>query len=270
MWQVFKRKDILFVPFIVTAVTIVSLFIISQIITLNSIRLLKTSTDVINLAGKERMFAQQIIKIVAADDLGGQTINLNMDSIIREFFKDHAALISYFLPQNEKRKKFLFSYAGLKQLDNTFRDFYTSVISTPDTVNVNENFIGLINRQETYLVQVEHLITAIDNFSKHKTNNFRKTEEIIFGALIVIILFEIIFVFFPIIRKVQKQNEQLKAVAFNQSHIIRQPVANIKGLLCLLTDIKPDEDEAKKLIVMANSEVERLDSIIEDNVTATQ
>jgi PAS domain S-box-containing protein len=62
---------------------------------------------------------------------------------------------------------------------------------------------------------------------------------------------------------VEEQNEQLKKIAFMQSHVIRAPLAKIKGLtdLIMLNDITTYD---KELFTYLGSSVDELDSVIID------
>lgn len=59
-------------------------------------------------------------------------------------------------------------------------------------------------------------------------------------------------------KQIQQQVNSIKAIAWKQSHIIRSPIANLKGLMALLED-DPSNSEALKYI---NMELERLDSVL--------
>src|SRR6266536_4320834 len=91
-----------------------------------------------------------------------------------------------------------------------------------------------MNKQALYLKQTDAFILAIDNNSKSKVEKFQQREILITIVSIIIVSIEVIFIFIPTIEKIKKQNEQFRTIAFNQSHVIRRPLVNIKGLLILL------------------------------------
>ena len=117
-------------------------------------------------------------------------------------------------------------------------------------------------------IKYDAFILAIDNNSKSKIEKFQQKEILITIISIITVLLEVIFIFIPIIEKIKKQNEQFRTIAYNQSHVIRQPLANIKGLLYFIDCTKVDED-IRSLLGLAKSEAEKLDTIIKNNVSNT-
>jgi len=65
--------------------------------------------------------------------------------------------------------------------------------------------------------------------------------------------------------QIQRQNEQLRDIAWMQSHLTRQPLATILGLVNIL-DKKSMTDDNKKIIGMLEETVEKLDLVIRDIV----
>lgn len=67
--------------------------------------------------------------------------------------------------------------------------------------------------------------------------------------------------------KIEAQLTQLKEIAWEQSHILRSPLANILGLTKLMVDIEsPRLNEETEIYVKLLHEVERLDLVITDIV----
>jgi len=61
-------------------------------------------------------------------------------------------------------------------------------------------------------------------------------------------------------KKIQNQINSIKEMAWKQSHLIRSPLANLKGLISLLKDEPSDKEILKNTL----AELERLDNIIID------
>ncbi|MCH7412083.1 PAS domain-containing protein [Belliella sp. R4-6] len=70
--------------------------------------------------------------------------------------------------------------------------------------------------------------------------------------------------------KILRQNEALKKIAWNQSHIVRKPVANILGLCGLLKDENKSNLEIELLIDLIRESVEELDKVIHENVSLSE
>ena len=58
--------------------------------------------------------------------------------------------------------------------------------------------------------------------------------------------------------RIQKHVDSIKEMAWKQSHLIRGPIANLKGLAIMLNE-NPSDDEVLKYI---QAELERLDKVI--------
>jgi len=61
-------------------------------------------------------------------------------------------------------------------------------------------------------------------------------------------------------QKIQNQINSIKEMAWKQSHLIRSPLANLKGLISLLKDEPSDKEILKNIL----AELERLDNVIID------
>ncbi|HTJ48144.1 MAG TPA: PAS domain-containing protein [Cyclobacteriaceae bacterium] len=67
-------------------------------------------------------------------------------------------------------------------------------------------------------------------------------------------------------QQIEKQNEQLRKIAWIQSHQTRQPIATMLGLIYILDKVTLTEDNLK-IIRMLEAEVGKLDAVISDTVT---
>ncbi|MES2830037.1 MAG: histidine kinase dimerization/phospho-acceptor domain-containing protein [Bacteroidota bacterium] len=71
------------------------------------------------------------------------------------------------------------------------------------------------------------------------------------------------------INSIEKNNEKLKEIAHLHSHIVRVPLANIKGLSALLAESVPSTGD-KKLLDYLDDSVKQLDRVINEIVDSTQ
>ena len=72
------------------------------------------------------------------------------------------------------------------------------------------------------------------------------------------------------LRKVQKQNRVLKEIAWEQSHVVRAPLARIKGLLHLLEDDNCAGYGVDKIMLHIKNSTDELDDIIRKIVVKTK
>lgn len=67
---------------------------------------------------------------------------------------------------------------------------------------------------------------------------------------------------------INKNEKSFKQIAFEQSHVVRRPLANILGLIHLLTYL-PVEEEVKEVINMLELSAEQLDDVIKSITSKT-
>ncbi|TVP48396.1 MAG: diguanylate cyclase [Mongoliibacter sp.] len=63
----------------------------------------------------------------------------------------------------------------------------------------------------------------------------------------------------------EKQNEFLKTLAFNQSHLMRAKLANILGILQVI-DMKKKPEEASELLNILKTEANKLDKVLQESI----
>jgi PAS domain S-box-containing protein len=72
------------------------------------------------------------------------------------------------------------------------------------------------------------------------------------------------------LREIQKQNKILKEVAWEQAHVVRAPLARLKGLLDLLEQESYEEWSREELVGLIRSSAEEVDEIIEKIIRKTE
>ena len=70
------------------------------------------------------------------------------------------------------------------------------------------------------------------------------------------------------ITELDKKNEQLKTIAFQQSHVVRRPLANILGIAHILSKMETDAG-IHNLVDMMTQSAEELDAVIKEIVDKT-
>lgn len=68
-------------------------------------------------------------------------------------------------------------------------------------------------------------------------------------------------------RAIEKQNIELKDIAWTQSHVVRAPLARMMGLIDLLKKEKLNEVEKKKYLEYVCEAAEEIDSVVKDIVS---
>ena len=72
------------------------------------------------------------------------------------------------------------------------------------------------------------------------------------------------------LREIQKQNEILKEVAWEQAHIVRAPLARLKGLLDLLEQEEFDEWSREELLGLIRTSADEVDNVIGKIIRKTE
>lgn len=73
-----------------------------------------------------------------------------------------------------------------------------------------------------------------------------------------------------LLRRIQRQNKVLKEIAWEQSHVVRAPLARIKGLLFLLEQQTCEEMSTEEIFFHIKESVNELDGIIRNIVGKTE
>ncbi len=244
-------------PFLVMTVSVISLALLSQYLIDNSLQKIKSDVQLMRVISNQQVVCLQITKEMTNDELQGIPNDMSLDSLSRLlFFTQHILLTDSTVSSNAAN----YSYNYLNKAYSEFSAALDAALNS-DSIPL---YVKLLNKQKTYVEELQNLTIAISERSNEKTTHFQLYQRCIMFTSIVILTLEAVFVFFPAFGKIKKQNERLLKIAFNQSHLLRRPLANVKGLLHLM---KISEGEEKEdLLAMAVNEVEQLDEVIHISV----
>lgn len=226
---------------------------------------MKSDAAIINMARGQLILSHQVINSVAADNLAGQVTAPRLETLQKAFEKSHKIMSSTEEARADKQifKKYL------DAVDSAYRQLEQSILVNTDSDASNNDFIVLLGKQSAYVKQLDAYITAVTGNSDNKVEMFRWQEIILTACSISIIVLEVVFFFLPALRKIKQQSRQFKAIAFYQSHIIRQPLANIKGLVDLVDTSRLDAETAE-IFNYLQQEADKLDDVIRETVTTTR
>lgn len=224
----------------------------------------------INLAGKQRMISQLIVKKIALSELGLEQSQPEWKSLLMNFQAVHVALK---IGDNDLRLPVL-SDEGLQAqyqiTDEKFRAFFKLLPENIKT-DISINNLREINEaQEGFLIEMDRFVFASSDKMESKVNQFQWIEMIIAIFSFVLILVELIVVFIPALRFISNQNEKLKITSFYYSHIFRRPVANILALLQLTIKEGGLTERQEKNLQLIEKEGKELDEIIKDRVKESE
>ena len=263
----FSKENKLLVPIVILSVSILVLGISSQMLIEASLDDIRADANYAGLVGKQRALSQQIVKDIVIKDWaklsGGESIDSLLNIIVEQnkiLCRGDKSIGIKPLPQE--------LVPAYNKMLIVFDDFANTLKKPGTHKNAPQSFLTLVNEQEKYSRELDNYSAAIANNTNKEVNKFYLKAVWIMIARVAIVSLEVFFIFLPAVKRIQSQNDRLKAIAYHQSHIVRSPVCSILGIMSLIADTE-DKEKIKELVNMATIEAERLDDIIKETVSLT-
>jgi two-component system, chemotaxis family, sensor kinase Cph1 len=253
----------------IAIVSVVLIIAINQLLIYNLISKKNKDASTINLAGRQRMLSEQIVK-TAYKCISDSTKLSQLQVTAQGWNATHNQLSNHFFTKEDEQLTALF-----KQIEPYQSQLYKTVIQLTTIKNVSNNLLAIDNMQVLYLEKMEQIVKRFEQISTQKLNDIFKW-EIILGIISVLILFaELLFIFIPMAKKInrqldalKKQNAELEKVAFIQSHELRRPVSSILGLVDLIEDENLNP-ETKEIMMHIKAATKELDVVVHTIVQNT-
>jgi hypothetical protein len=189
----------------------------------------------------------------------------SLDSLITRLSTVHQSLksgsVALEIPEMEEK-----IFPCYDSLDVAFKAYIEAVKMIKTSANANNKAV-LLARETTFIFCVDNLIDCFKRDNEDDYNRFRNISWVIHFAGVAILLLEFFLIFIPMIQRIQRHNDKLTSIAFNQSHIIRHPLTNIMAMLQLIDKNKLDEKQATYISLM-DKEAKELDKVIRESITA--
>ncbi len=219
-----------------------------------AIRLIGATSDISELKAKEEALEVANERFNMAMEATNEMIwdwNIEEDTIIRsQAFED---VYGYRLNEDLPANKFWFSRT-----------------ITKDRTRVSESLQNALENKEQIRWQEEYQVRkskgeiahVIDRAYIIRTADGKPTRMV--GAVLDVTESR------RLLREIKKQNKVLREIAWEQSHVVRAPLARLKGLIYLL-EIKAFEDmERQEIIDNINASANELDEIVRRIVSRTE
>ncbi len=218
-------------------VSMVVLILGNQAVIQHTIREKMYDEHVVNLAGRQRMLSQKIVKTayraLMTRDQQQIPVLKNLTSLWNEV---HWGLqrgnADMNLPPLESE--------ATRQLFARLQPHQSALFEAVNqTEQVDDLFtrVEMINAQgQEFLVIMDQIVNVIEADAREKLTSLMHLEILLATVSILVLMVEIFFVFRPFYRKIIAQNEQLREIAYIQSHEVRRPVCSILGLMQLIQD----------------------------------
>ncbi len=168
---------------------------------------------IINIAGRQRMLSQKIVKQL----LLANTKNLDanqyseIDSSFQLFKTSHAFI------EGKIELDGVFNVNEVdegQQLIKVNKTYYPFIAAITDFLDNHTNKDSALNQvlkfEKVFLAKMNNLVTAYQENSQNKVNRLKTLEFILFLFTILVLIFEITYIFKPLINSLQKTNALLE------------------------------------------------------------
>ena len=238
----------------------VALILGNQVVIQRTIQEKMYDERVVNLAGRQRMLSQKIVKTayraLMTHDPEQIAVLKNLTGLWNE--------VHWGLQQGNDRLDLPpLRSEEIQQLFRQVQPYQTAlfeVVNQTQRVDDLPPRIEVINEQgQEFLVIMDQIVNAFETGARQKLTFLMQLEIVLATVSILVLMIEIFFVFRPFYRKIAVQNEQLREIAYLQSHEVRRPVCSILGLMQLIQDEEESAVRAQyvEMLKISTEELER-------------
>ena len=174
---------------------------------LNDVSLMSSVKDdakIINLSGKQRMYSQQLVILAKnyLDNPSASNVQLLSEKIV--FMKKNHAFLKTQI--NSPKLEEIYTNNILdKQLERYFKTIYSLI----DTKNI-EQFNNLSTMSQELLLLLDSMVTEYEYADKAKILKIETKEKYIYLMILLVLLFEAVFIFYPASQKIEENTHQLE------------------------------------------------------------
>ncbi len=203
----FRRLGLLY---ILALCSIAAVIVIGQVMIQNHLRSQLSDSKTINIAGRQRMLSQKIAKLslnIANSeslDFRNRTIK-DLNLTLEQWQAAHSTL-----QQGENTQE-------IKELYHNIQPHYDSIYASAKAMmkpGLSHGFLVLcadqIGRHEGVFLQgMEEIVKSYEQIARHKVDDLRKKEYTVLAMNMLLILMEILFIFRPSAKKINKTFKKL-------------------------------------------------------------
>ena len=241
-------------------VSMVTLTLGNQVVIQHTIQEKMYDEHIVNLAGRQRMLSQKIVKTAYRALMTRDPEQIvELKNLTETWNEVHWGLQqgSDLLELPPLRSE------PIQQLFTQMQPHQTALF---EAVNRTQGVDDLLPRVEKineegqeFLVRMDKIVNTFEADARRKLTLLMRLEIILAVVSILVLMLEIFFVFRPFYRKIAAQNEQLRDIAYIQSHEVRRPVCSILGLMQLIQDEEEPAARAQyvEMLKISTEELER-------------
>lgn len=216
---------------------IILLLICNQVIIQYWLHQKQNDANIINVSGKQRMLSQKIMSLFYDFQIHkNPKSKLELKNTLNEWSSVHNTLLIQDYKISDKTVNLNLSLIALtKKVDTAYLYFDKIESLIADDLNV------LKANQNTFLVKMDYIVSQLEQHSHNHLNQIIRIELTLAIISFFIILFEVIFIFRPMILELLKRNKALEnnnkileEYAYIASHDLRTPIRSIHSFLTLL------------------------------------
>lgn len=198
--------------------TIALSIIIGQFLVQRHLREQESDAHIVNLAGRQRMLSQQISKLVLQIHVTTKQNELThllnkLNAANAEWVKNNKSLRygndAMAIPASKNKdidRLFVENQPAFDSIYLANQRIYAQLETTPNQHHsIIEHDIELILRYEpTFLEHMDSIVYAFERLAEGKIRKLKRTEYVLFGVSLLIILLEILLIFIPTTRRVNE------------------------------------------------------------------
>lgn len=194
---------------LIAAITIFSQFLIQDYLS-NQVK----DSRLINISSRLRTYSQTLSKTALLIDRG-ENLEINTKDFLntfKQFEKSHKALISgsefWDLPENDRE--------DLEEMYKIVEGPYLKITNASDSLiallynethpkeHISKYVDVILSYEQSYLLGMELIVFDYDRFSRNSVKKLKNIEYYLSGFVLVMLVLEIIFIFYPLSRKLRR------------------------------------------------------------------
>lgn len=198
------------------------LILISQIFIQRALSANDYDAQIINIAGKQRMLSQKISKcilLLKTDIPVERNIEKELNTALNEWINSHNLLRNNLinLPKTAGKKTLQKLY---KEVDLEIKELFnlSQIIKSAIVKNKNVSDVAtksFLEKESSFLKKMNAYVYGYETYASEKIKNIKAVESITFVLVLVLLLFEILFLFKPAARKIKTTIGELIAAKDN-------------------------------------------------------
>lgn len=245
--------------------TIILLTIGTQSIVQYSLAKQSSDAVVINIAGRQRMLSQKVVKEFYNCRYGEKCEYGELKSALASLRRVDTDLQE----GNDKIGIFPLKNEEIRMNFAMLRPYLKGILGALDNVQDIENVSvsDLQYNEKQFVLLMDKIVWQFQKESEKDVRNMMVLEKYLAILSVLIVLVEIIFIVNPIINRIVKQNKKLEEIAWHQSHAFSNHVKNIKDHQYVLK-VEKNPERQKEIIKFVVEELDGVEQVSEFMVKA--